>query len=222
MKKSKKIVLIIIGILVILGIVAGSVFAVSTYIDANNKKQEKAEKKEKKKDKKDKKKKKKNKNNKVKAENIGFLYVSSNFAWGCYFDGYFVDVDGSVYNFNFSDDPDNISLDRAVTDHDKQSAYSLSDKDMKKLQDKAASIDDDFELEAYDYAMDLGSNSIYAVIFDDNGGYEQVELGSWGDWILVPNDNNAKYICDFFEVGIDEASGKPMGHIGRDGEYEAY
>ena len=220
MNKNVKVILItVIGAILVIGIGVGAVFGVKAVMDSGDKKQAKEEKKDKK-EKKDK----NDKKNKYNADNIGFVYVASNYAWGSYFSGYYVDVDGSVYEFDFSDDDFfDISVERAVTDHNKTASRTISKGDMKSLQKKVARIDDDMKLDAYGYAMDMGEKTIYAVIFEDDGQFEIIRLGAYGDNIYVPDSRDIRDVCKYFKIDISAAKGmKASGYLKMDGTYVQY
>lgn len=201
----KKVIGLIIAAILAIGVFAGTVFCVYTFGDFDKDGQDS---------------KKKTENEEV-IENVGFIYMYANYAWGKQINGYYVDVDGKKYKFDFSDYDGQMSIDLAITDHDEKSSGKINAGKMAKLAKRARRVGDDLELVGYSYAMDMGAFSVYSVIYDEDGDYEISLLGEYGDWIFVPDDDNARYISEYFGLKFSEAEGlKPSGHKDKDGHYK--
>lgn len=201
----KKVIGLIIAAILAIGVFAGTVFCVYTFGDFDKDGQDS---------------KKKTENEEV-IENVGFIYMYANYAWGKQINGYYVDVDGKKYKFDFSDYDGQMSTDLAITHHDEKSSGKINAGKMAKLAKRARRVGDDLELVGYSYAMDMGAFSVYSVIYDEDGDYEISLLGEYGDWIFVPDDDNARYISEYFGLKFSEAEGlKPSGHKDKDGHYK--
>ncbi len=215
----KKVIGLIVAAILAIGVFAGTVFCVYTFGDYGKDKKESDKDNDKNSKKKDKK---KDKKEEV-IDNIGFIYTSSNYAWGNYFSGYYVDVDGQKYSFNYDDYSGRITDEMLVDTKNMKKDGKISSDKFSKLVKKANRIGDDLDLEGYSYACDMGSWSVRMVVYDDDGDYEVTLIGEYGDWIFVPTDDNARYISEYFGLDFSAVENMtPVGHMGKDGVYKRY
>ncbi len=141
-------------------------------------------------------------NKSAKTDHIVFVSRYTNYAWGKVDKGYFIDVWGNMYQFDFSDrdnpneeffdalwevycDTDPIKL--AVCDSDKLFDILLGE--IPKIDRNASVIDKGMG------GCDMGQYTLYVVDTDGN----LIKLRSEGDWNSYLSDPAAERLCRFFD-----------------------
>ncbi|MGN1339129.1 MAG: hypothetical protein ACI4WS_02435 [Oscillospiraceae bacterium] len=141
-------------------------------------------------------------NKSEKTDNIIFVSRYTNYAWGKVDKGYFIDVWGNMYQFDFSDrdlsnedffdvlwevycDTDPIKL--AVCDSDR--LFDILLYDIPQIDRNAPERDEGMG------GCDMGQDTLYVV---DRDG-ELIKLRSEGDWNSYLDDPVAGSLCDFYD-----------------------
>lgn len=129
-------------------------------------------------------------------DQIVFILERVNYAWGYNYSICPITADGTAYPIDLSDsgrkdwkveDAFNLDLEDGV--------QKYNDEKMEELLTLLNSIED-FELESSSRMCDYGMNTVYGVIYNEDGTYEIVKLGAYGDWYRIPTDEAAYELCN--------------------------
>lgn len=138
-------------------------------------------------------------------QDIVFIRHYTNLAWGYQSNGSFIDKEGNVYKFDFSDLPRNISLEekiqkfQEIRENEKPvSSDIISDDDLKYLYELLGRIDINAGFNKESVACDAGQYTLYGIRYKDDGSPELVMIYSYGDWINTPEDDNALKLCKYW------------------------
>lgn len=141
-------------------------------------------------------------------EDVMLIYQYTNWAWEYQNHGYFVTVDGDVYDFDFSDYDETV-VPNGTSDvltylvDVAQSTEPSKHVDVSGLEGLLLRVDSDARVSCEDAACDAGQWTLYGVRSDsDGGGMEVFKLYSDGDRVEVLQDYYAKKLCKRF-LGAD-------------------
>lgn len=132
---------------------------------------------------------------------IVLVWQYVNGAWGYENKGTFVDINGNVYTFDFSDYIDisqEETVQRLLEIYEKDKPTMSVDKEIvKECYLKIPDINTEAELKKeYAGCVDMGQQTLYAMTYNQD---TLVKLCSEGDYEVKRNDKNAQEISDLYE-----------------------
>lgn len=135
---------------------------------------------------------------------VVFVYVYQNWAWGYQCAGSFVDLNGDVYSFDFSDrdpmkDPEPMDdkdlIEELIKIRDTEEPVRQVDADeIEACYRKIDDIDISAEVSSESVACDAGQHTLYIA-----DGYELIMLSSDGDYQKIKEDKTAKKLARKYE-----------------------
>ena len=131
----------------------------------------------------------------------------SNMAWGYQDRGYFIDTDGCVYEFNFSESPvgmidgQNIEfVDRLKAIREDSESKAVFNEDfVKQISALGANLSADDEFNKISMRRDYGQRTLY---FFQPETKELLKCKSIGDYDYLPMNESAARIAELFEEAL--------------------
>ena len=136
---------------------------------------------------------------------IVFVMRRTNYAWGKRDSGSFIDMNGDMYSFDFSDRDilaaDFVSALVDVRESSKPSKTGVASKGKlaEIVSEDIPDINTEAKVSAKNVMCDYGQETLYVVGTD---GSSMIMLRSEGDWEQKLQDNTAKALCSYFDREI--------------------
>ncbi|MDO5559738.1 MAG: hypothetical protein Q4F95_09085 [Oscillospiraceae bacterium] len=137
-------------------------------------------------------------------QDIVFIKSYSNWASGYQYNGSFVDKNGNVYEFDFSDKDENITCEQLL-DEMTNIMNSTTDKvskfgayEMNYMYELLQKVDENAEFTEKSEACDYGQVSLYGIRYDSDGKPYKVLINSYGDVRREPLDKDAQKLSKCF------------------------
>ena len=136
---------------------------------------------------------------------IVFVMRRTNYAWGKQDSGSFIDINGDMYSFDFSDRDilaaDFVSALVDVRESSKPSKTGVASKSKlaEIVSEDIPNIDAKAKVTSEHAMYDYGQKTLYVVGAD---GSSMIMLRSKGDWEQKLQDNTAKALCRYFDREI--------------------
>ena len=140
----------------------------------------------------------------VPADEILLVNQYKNFAWGYQDSGYFIDTNGNVYGFSFSEISNSIGIGELhehlmlIRDNVEPKA-NIGMNAVRKLYTLGEGIDPEAEMDRQHMAYDAGQRTLY--YYDADTG-EMVKCISQGDYDELPKDPKARELAAYVERNI--------------------
>ena len=132
-------------------------------------------------------------------EQIVFIKEYENWAEGYQYSVSYVTANGNEYSFSYYGDYGSESYEpKDVLSFPREEVKrTISQEEMKELIQAFQKVGK-LEFTTESFACDYGEDSVYGIKYDEQGNASFVYLGSFGDNHYIPDDKNAKKICNYF------------------------
>lgn len=137
-------------------------------------------------------------------QDIVLINHYTNWAWGYQSYGSFIDKDGNLYEFDFSDLPCDISAQEEIgkmleiRENEKPVGNFCNEKKLKYLYELLYKVDENAGFDEENVSCDAGQDTLYGVRYEEDGSSVLVKIYSDGDWIENPKDKNAQKLCKYY------------------------
>ncbi len=142
-------------------------------------------------------------------QDIVFISQYSNFAWGYQNYGSFIDKNGDLYKFDFSDLPYDISVEEKIEkmleikETENPTTNFCNEEELKYLYELLYMVNINEGFYEENVSCDAGQSTLYGVRYKDDSSFELIQIYSDGDDIRKPKDKNAEKLYKYYTgIGI--------------------
>ncbi len=142
------------------------------------------------------------------SQDILFISMYSNYAWGFQSYGSFIDNNGNFYEFDFSgekaitSDKEYLDKVKEIMQNEEPKYVAFDTDELQYLYKLLYQIDENAEFIEENVSYDAGQNSLYGVKCNSDGSEKFVMINSKGDWNRTPTDKNAKELVKYYHKNI--------------------
>lgn len=134
-------------------------------------------------------------------DEIVLIKMYSNWAEGYQYRANYVTANGNEYSYEYNGDygSDSYSVDDVFNFPLDDVAQTFTEEQMTEILYDLSQVGT-VKFEEALFADDYGSYTVYGVVYNEIGDKKVIELGTFGDSHLIPDDINAKKVCNFMGV----------------------